>query len=530
MFISSKKFWLAVLVAFIIGLPYAYSQSEYIPYSYSFYQRFDTSFYSTQNRVHTAFKANFASDGLLVRPYDSLTSTWTNHSKFFNGHLIHTKYGSDSRFYADLLPDIYAGEDMIAKKPVWLTAIGAQARGDLSSHFHYYLSFFANNGQLPGYINSYANTTGYIPGEGIDNAPGSNIKNWYYSTFLLSYDPAKFVDFELGKDKNFIGDGYRSMLLSDFASNYPFFKTTITEGNLQYVMMYAYLYNPLNTAGAGQQATNKWGYFQYVDWNISNRVSVGFFENTMEATTNTNGQKQGFNPSLAMPFTFLVAMDNIDNNPGKNLVGFTAKYKIFNKTVLYGQFALNEFHAKDILSGDGSVTNKSSYQLGFRGADLFKIKGLNYLAEFNTARPFTYSSFDQSSNYSQDGQPLADPLGANFREWLTILNYTAGRFSFQAQADYAFYGLDKDGGDYGQNIFEPYTDAANAYGNYVGQGIKTNFYYTGGSISYIINPKNNMRIELSSYYRQASNQDSNNHSCLILIGLRSSFRDIYTDF
>jgi hypothetical protein len=515
----------------VTQIRFAFGQTEYIPYSYQYYQTFDPNLYSNQTRTHTTLKNEFIADSLLKPVYDSINGNTTGKNMLLNSHLIDENYGAGSKLYADVLPDLLAGEDFSAKHSVWLTSVGAQLGGDVSNEFHYYLNFFANNGQMPGYFAQYASSTGYISGEGSDRSPGSSTTYWYYSTFLFDYTPVKFLDIQAGKDNNFIGDGYRSVLLSNFAPNYPFFKATVSAGSLQYMIMYAYLANPANTDPVPSPANaNKWGYFQYLDWNISNKISVGFFQNTMEATRNTNGEKIGFNPSLAMPFTFLVAQDNIDNNPAKNLVGFTAKYKVFQHTILYGQFALNEFHASDILSGDGAIDNKSAYQIGFRGSDLFGIKNLNYLAEFNTARPFTYSSFDQSSNYSQDGQPLADPFGANFREWVGILNYRVKRFSFQGQINYAYYGLDENGDNYGQNIFQPYTSAYKAYGNYVGQGIRTNFYYAGGNVSYIVNPKNNLRFTLSSFYRETTNVDDNNRAFIFMVGIQSSFRDINFDF
>jgi len=319
-------------------------------------------------------------------------------------------------------------------------------------------------------------------------------------------------------------------MLSDFASNYPFLKLTATVGNVRYMSMYAYMDNPLTPTDPYGPTVGKWAYFQYIEWNINKRFTLGFFQNVMEAARDADGQKQGFNPSLASPFVFLVPLDNIDNNPAKNVLGLNGKFKVFNKAIIYGQFVLNEFHAKDFYSGDGSVTNKSAYQIGLRGADLFNITGFNYLAEFNTARPYTYSSFDQTSNYSQNGQPLADPFGANFREWVGILSYSVGRFDFKAEGDYALFGLDINGLDYGQNIFEPYTSAAKQLGNYVGQGLRTNFYYAEGKIDYIVNPKYNLRVELGAMYRDERNADGNQKTPLLIFGVRSSFREIYNDF
>jgi hypothetical protein len=530
------KFFLLAIIIFIFGLQPVFAQSVYQPYNFEFYQKFSPDLYSTQTRLQTSIKPYFIDDSLIKHTYDSLMNIGVKRTgqslagrKLFDGHLVDVK-NNDNTFYADLLPDFQGGRDFSADKTTWSASIGAQAGGTFGPKFSYYASFYINRAAFPDYIDNYINSTAYIPGEGMDRSPGSAVKNWYYSTFLFSYTPIKYINLTLGKDKTFIGDGYRSMLLSDFASNYPFLKATATVGNVRYMAMYAYLSNPEDPAMPYNGTINKWGYFQYLSWNVSKRISLGFFQSTIEATQDANGVKQGFNPSFASPFVFLVPLDNIDNNPAKNLLGLTGKYKIFDKAIIYGQFALNEFHAKDFFSNDGAVDNKYGYQLGFRGADLLDIKGFNYLAEFNTARPYTYASFDQTSNYSQDGQPLADPFGANFREWLGILNYSIGRFDFQGHLEYAYFGLDEGGLDYGQDIFEPYTNAAKPYGNIIGQGLRTNFYYAEGNIAFLVNPKYNLRFEVGALYRDEKNSDFNDKTPMITIGLRSSFRNIYTDF
>src|SRR5690606_6397940 len=81
---------------------------------------------------------------------------------------------------------------------------------------------------------------------------------------------------------------------------------------------------------------------------------------------------------------------------------------------------------------------------GFRGFDAFGIKDLNFLAEYNTARPYTYAHFDPVSNYSNYGQPLAHPWGANFRELVGIVNYSYKRFDFSVQGTWGQYGTDPD--------------------------------------------------------------------------------------
>ncbi len=50
----------------------------------------------------------------------------------------------------------------------------------------------------------------------------------------LSYSPGKYFNIQFGHGKNFIGDGYRSLLMSDNASPYPYFKLNTTFWKLKY--------------------------------------------------------------------------------------------------------------------------------------------------------------------------------------------------------------------------------------------------------------------------------------------------------
>jgi len=55
----------------------------------------------------------------------------------------------------------------------------------------------------------------------------------------FTFNAAKFIDFQFGYDKNFIGDGYRSLFLSDYGNSYLFFKinTRIWKFNYENIFM-----------------------------------------------------------------------------------------------------------------------------------------------------------------------------------------------------------------------------------------------------------------------------------------------------
>jgi hypothetical protein len=268
----------------------------------------------------------------------------------------------------------------------------------------------------------------------------------------------------------------------------------------------------------------------YLDWNVNNRLSLGFYDSVVWAETDSLGNRRGFDWSYANPIVFLRPLEFTSGSPDNVLIGFTGKYEFSSSLVAYGQIAIDEFEASSVFSNAGTSRNKFGFQLGLRGAGLFGVKNLNYLLEYNGAKPYTYSEQRAEVNYSHFNEPLAHPYGANFREFLGLLSYPIGRFSFTAQANYSLYGLDINGLNYGKDIFKLYQNAAKKEGNFIGQGLKTNLVYLDSRVSYIINPKYNLRLELGGVFRKETNSLNVPNTSLVSFGLRSSFRNLYQDF
>ena len=294
------------------------------------------------------------------------------------------------------------------------------------------------------------------------------------------------------------------------------------------MVLWAYFNDPTDLDSLGNDR-KKWGVFHYLDWNVSNRVSFGFFDSIIWYDRDNDGNYRGFDVTYLNPITFLRPLEASNGSPDNALIGWTAKWKITNGITMYGQFVLDEFQSHQFFSDDGSYRNKYSYQLGIRGGHLFGVQGFSYLLETNNAKPYTYSERGQVENYAEEGEPLAHPWGGNFREVVGLLNYSYKRFDFSGEGDYGHYGLDIDGLNYGKNPFEDYTYPAKELNNYIGQGLTTNMYYLQGKVDYILNPKYNLRIELSALYRDEKNVQYDDKTSLITIGIRSSFRAIYND-
>ncbi|NHA06022.1 capsule assembly Wzi family protein [Mucilaginibacter sp. HC2] len=520
-----KKIFTCVILLFLIS-GVVKAQSVYQPYSYQFYQKLDADVYSTKTRLHSSLKPFFVDDSLVKHHYDSLMNLGGLKGKFFTQHQIDVQ-GKGYTFYTDLLPDFNLSRDFSGKRNTNSGSLGLQVGGTVGNKLSYNVSAYENRAVLPEYLSTYTNQVGIIPGQAYAALYGNEYR-WSYITALVSYTPNKYLNITAGRDKTFIGDGYRSELLSDYASPYPFVKLTATLGNVRYMAMWAYFNDPLSVKVDGGDR-KKYGVFHYLDWNVSNRLSFGFFDAVIWPAKDDLGHQRGFDFTYINPVIFLRPVEATNGSPDNALIGLTGKYKLTDGVTVYGQFALDEFESKNFFSSNGSSRNKYGWQLGLRGANLFNVSGLNYLLETNNVKPYTYSERSSIVNYSENGEPLAHPWGANFREVVGLLNYSYKRFDFSGELDYGHYGLDMNNLNYGKDIFQQYVDPARAFGNYTGQGLTTNMVYVEGKVAYLLNPKYNLRFELGGLYRSEKNSQFHDKTGMLTFGIRSSFRAIYND-
>lgn len=528
---------LSLLLPFITTCLFAQTPNQIQPYTYSQYQKLYKSTYDVKTTSHTSLLPYFKEDSLTYTLHDSLLryGVDTNKKKFiprklFNEHLIDVRK-EDFTAYADFLPDFTVGRDFKTGKNLWLNTRGFQIGGTVGDKFSFYTSGYENQAVFADYLERYINTNEVVPGQAYDRSFGKRTKDWSYVSANISYTPVKYLNIQLGQDKTFIGDGYRSLLLSDYASNYPFLKLTANLGNVQYMSMWSYMSDPrANRFSYDTGYRKKWGIFHYLDWNVTDRLSLGFFDSIILVDRDDQGNKRGFDFSYVSPIVFLRPVEASNGSPDNALIGFTAKYELLKWLTVYGQFSLDEFEADNFFANEGSSRNKFGYQIGVKGFNLLKIENLNFLGEFNSVRPYTYTGRVPIINYAHFNEPLAHPMGANFNELLGILSYSWKRFDFEQELLYARYGLYDGLINYGKDIYRSWLYPAQLKGNFIGQGLKTNFYFSNTRASFLLNPKYNLRLEAELTVRRESNAQIIRNNSIISFGLRSSFRNLYKDF
>ena len=174
---------------------------------------------------------------------------------------------------------------------------------------------------------------------------------------------------------------------------------------------------------------------------------------------------RGFDVNYLNPITLLRPLEFSINSPDNVLLGINTKYA-FKRSYMYGQVVLDEFSISELLNDNDWWANKIGYQVGYKIFNPFNINRLTFQTEYNYVRPYTYAHHNPQQNYAHYNQPLAHPLGANFSEFLIMLNYKWKRVEIDAKIMYAKSGADFVGDtiSYGSNVYFSTGNYANEEG------------------------------------------------------------------
>jgi hypothetical protein len=480
-----------------------------IPFSHSYYAQFDAAINQIGSNNHTASKPytfaevekyyNFqkVNAGLMKNK-----SGWWGR-KVFNENLAEIQ-GEDYWFALNFLFNVQGGISNPSKTDyTYVNTRALNFKGGLGSRLNFTTTFYESQGRFADYYNDYARSIkpsggnpAVVPGIGIAKEYNSDSFDFPMADANIVFNAAKYLDLQLGYGKNFIGDGYRSLFLSDGTSPYPFFKIDANFWKIKYTVNYMWLKDVRPDVTVEKTYASKYMVNHYLSWNVSNRLNLGFFESVV--WTNTNGR--GFDANFINPIVFYRAVEfSSSSKSGNALLGLTYKYKWNNQVNLYGQFLIDEFSTSDIVGGDNSWKNKLGYQLGVKYFNAFKVDNLQLQLEFNHVRPYVYSHSEPITNYAHNNQSLGHQWGGNFQELVLLGYYTKDRFYANTKFTIGTRGFDfADSGansNYGGNIYRDYdADRYADNGVKVGQGNKTSIFISDIQVGYLVNPATNFKF------------------------------------
>jgi hypothetical protein len=408
---------------------------------------------------------------------------------------------------------------------------GARIELALGDKVSAYSTLVETQARLPAHLTAFTNESEVVPGYWLAKDFRRDAFDYAYAAGEVAYTPNDIFHFRLGHGKQFLGEGYRSMLLSDNTVNYPFFRIETQFGRLKYVNTWAMM-NDIRPALAidDDVFAKKYLSMHYLSIFITDKLNLGLFEGIMWGD---ELRRYGFDVNFLNPVILYRPVEFAQGFSGGNiLMGLNSSYQFNNQIKAYGQIALDDFKLSEIRKwNEGSWLNLYAWQLGVKYGDAFGIRNLFIRTEYNAARPYTYSHREVLTNWGHYNQPLAHPWGANFEELLLRAHYRKGRLTAQFSFHYGRLGRDLDGENFGGDIYQSYLTRAANTDVFIGHGAEGQLTYWSAELSYIFNPVYNLRLQ-AGYRSRTETGDASRwpNSEYFYFGLTTNVYESYQDF
>lgn len=537
---SVKTIYFLVLTVFV-GTTTAFSQHAYMPLAYDYDMLYASHIYNKNANLHTSVRPLRRSEVLEVYNADSALQSLAFKGKFWQTwvgrkltaeHFLSVDVPGFELSVDPLIDLRYGREKGSISQYQFQNTRGAYIQGKIGSQVTFMTTFTDNQARYPDYVQNFISNQRVIPGQGL--AKEFNGDSWdFRNAFgLVSYTPSKYFNFELGQGRVFFGEGHRSMILSDAAFNYPYFKIETSVWRIKYVNLWAQQLDIRRSLEINQANRKKWLSMHYLSYNVNSRLNISVFETVMYGSDTNN---RGIEPSYFNPIIFYRPVESANGTDAANVnLGLGASYKIWNGFMVYGQLTLDELVLREFLQQPGSWRNKYAYQVGFKYLNAFKITNLNLRAEYNVIRPYTFQHIRPLTNMGHFGQPLAHPWGANFNEVVLQLHYHYKRWIVDGQINIGKRGYDKNGENWGSDLYQSYYDRVQDDNNEIAQGDAANLLFIEGRLGYLVNPAYNLRLEIGGQMR---NQTGATNTALdytkgpfVYFGFRTALFNNYFDF
>ena len=394
--------------------------------------------------------------------------------------------------------------------------------GDLNEKFSFITGVLETQTFPEKHVTKYIKTFGVAPGQ----ARVKNFKetgyDYTYSFGNISYSPSSHFNFQLGHGKQFLGDGYRSLLLSDIPSYYPYFRITSTFKRIQYINLWTSFQEVKPYDNRTLVYQRKHGSFTYLSYLLTNKIELGIFEAIMFQSTDSNSNNI-LPLDVANPIIGIRTMQYGYRFKHNAMIGFTAKANLLKQISIYGQFVIDDINRK----GENSDLHKrTGYQIGLKFLEPIKIKNLFILTEYNSIKPFTYSSTVPYQNYSAFNEPLAHPLGANFNELILIARYNYKDFFVQGKITYSsrISGTIPQG----QNIFLYYPDSVYNSDSYKLNSNTEKITHLNLECGIFINQRNKLQLSLGTHAMMSSFGVP--YPTFLYFAIKTPISNLYYDF
>jgi hypothetical protein len=541
----------SVLILFILGPFLLPGQSNYIPLNENYYHWIDRYEIKTgQNLPHlfTSVKPYKRSQTIEFLDSARLLDAFSSSADQFNLQYLqndswewarpetndsqkpilkHFYKKKSDLFYADIPefdlhinPVLYlgAGNDSRQQEMLFVNTRGVEVRGMVDGKVGFYTYLSENQARLPFYVSenikpdSSLGQYPVIPHEGFWKGFKDNQGyDFFQARGYITFEATRHINLQFGHDRFFIGNGYRSLIFSDFAPPGWFVKGNVKVWKLNYLYLLNQFTADVN-GNAGGLTSVQGGYPQkfvalhHISLNIGKRFNIGLFESVVFSPHDETGVAS-FRLDYLNPIIFYRAIEQQNGSSDNVLLGMDFKWNAFKGVQLYGQFVLDEFVLDNVREGNGWWANKFGVQLGAKYIDAFGLANLDLQGEVNVVRPYTYSHGSRYGSYSNYKQAIAHPLGANFKELIGIARYQpVPRLNLTGKLIYITKG--RDTGDYNfggdilrSNRYRKTFSTDSNFGNTIGQGFESTLIM--GTFTASWQMKHNLFVDATAVLRRS---------------------------
>ncbi len=534
----------ALIILLLVSYKISYSQS--IPLDQQVQKRFNEITLEADTAVFTAFRST---DWLEYKRFFNKEKKELADSAFGlsagdpNGYFLKQlgtnnwiqANGNNSVFAIDPYADAAIGKEKEGGSTLYQVAAGIHIQGTVDDKLSYSAAYVYSYDRFPNYLNNYIQSNqGYALGKGQGTFTSNGGYAFSQFTGNLTYLPSSHFLISVGNGKNFIGDGYRSLLLSDNSSNYPYVRLQARYWRITYNVLYTNLDNPRYQVDGSDQ--RKYSVMHLLGINFSKKFQLGIFDNIIFYAKDTTIHR-GFDVQYLNPIILMRPVEYAVGSPDNAFLGLTYKYHIYKKGFLYGQVGIDDLNlTASIKHHAQDFGNKYALQLGIWNKDIFDVKGLSWRFEWDGVRPYTYThGFDKPGiNYTHDNQALADPFGANFHEFISMFLYNNKRWYGSLETLFTIRGEQPADLSYpiGYDLWAGDLTGTNGptFGSTTLQGVKNKYFYNQATIGYLINPKNRLGVQADLVYRKHTSPNTAESDFYFSIGIKTGLYNFYKDF
>lgn len=520
-----KKLLILLFVVLTQGLIQA--QSTFIPYNRDYYHlidRFQIKYGGEDNLLQTTFKPIRRVDlsNFLLKiadkyerfsprdkfnfeylmndnwewtdsPYNKNDKDWW--AKFYNKKSDFLFYQTNSlSLRINPVFNFGVGKDQDTENSLFNNTRGVEAQGMIDDKIGFYTFLSTTQSIFPDYVASRVFPNGTLPYEAFWKRFKDDGFDYFHARGYITFNLTKSIDVQAGYDKQFIGNGMRSMIMSDFSSPFLFGKINTRLGKFQYTNMFAQMTSDIvfnqGFPDEGDYPTKFMAMHRFgLDVTPTLNIGVSEYIVTREA------QIEYFNPII-----FLRATELFRGSPDNVLISADFNYNYKGKARIYGQLIFDDFEIDAIRSGTKGWEIKFGTQLGIKLIDAFNIPNLDLQAESNISRPYFYAHEDTQLSFTNGRNPLAHPFGSNFKEIVLAGTYQPlDRLSVYGKLIRTKFGADRDGLNFGGNPLLDTDTRVMETGVLIGQGVSTTNTYLELTGSYMV--LHNLFIDLKNVYR-----------------------------